>query len=100
LALWVVNDIGLVVEHHLGPGDTPLKVDAGDHVERRRRIARSRDDIEGRKHISRNFVALIDGDRRRRPFLRAEPFGAARIDDRHHLGCEPFAQLALFCTDW
>ena len=29
LALSVVNDIGLIVEHHLGPGDAAAKIDAG-----------------------------------------------------------------------
>ena len=91
-----MNDIALVVEHHLGAGDVAVEIDAGDHVERYRRITGRRHDIQGRKYIGDCFVALINRDRRRRAFLRAEPFGAAGINHRHDFGREPFAQLALF----
>src|SRR5258706_551395 len=54
----VVDDIGLAVEHHLGAGDPALEIDAGDHVEGRRRIATRSDDIECRKHIGDGLAAL------------------------------------------
>ena len=98
LAHGVANDVGLVVEYHLGAGDAPRQIDAGDHVERRRRIAGRRDDIERRKYIGGDLVVLINRDRRRRTFLRPEAFGA-RIDHRHDRGRKPFAQLALFGKD-
>ena len=86
LPFGIVNDIGLVVEHHLGAGDLAGEVDAADHVERRRRVAGRRDDIERRKRVGDHLVALVDRDRRRRAFLRPEPVGAARINRLHDLG--------------
>ena len=96
LANRVVEHMGLVVENHLGPGDAAAEIDAGDHVERCRRITTRVDDIEGGKYIGDDFVVLVHRDRWRRAFLRPEPVEAAGIDNRHDLGREPFAQLALF----
>ena len=78
LAHGVVNDHRLLVEDDLGPRDAAAEIDAGDDVERCRRIAGRRDDVEGRKHIGDNLVALEDRDRRRRAFLRSR--GVRRRD--------------------
>src|SRR5580693_10304008 len=72
------------------------EIDARDHVEGCRRVAGRRDDIEGREHISDDFVALIDRDRRRRAFLGPKPLGTRRINHLHDLGRKPLAQLTLF----
>src|SRR5262249_33320546 len=70
MAFWVVNDIGLVVEYHFGPGDVTAKINSRDHVERCRRIARRRDNIECREYIGDGFVTLVDRNGRWRAFLR------------------------------
>jgi hypothetical protein len=90
------NDMGLVVEHHLGSRNAAAEIDAGDHVERRARVTGRRDDIEGREYIGDDLAALEDRDRRRRAFFRSEPFRATGKDFRHDFGWEPFPQLALF----
>ena len=97
LAHPIVNDHGLLVEDDLGPRDAAAEIDAGDDIERRRRIPRRGDDIEGRKHIGDDLVALEDRDRGRRAFLHPQAF-AAGIDHRHHLGRQPFEQPALLSS--
>ena len=89
----VVDDHRLLVEDDLGPRDAAAEVDAGDDVERRRRVTGCRDDVQGRKHVGDNLLALENRDRRRRAFLQPEAFGPG-IDHRHDLGRQPFAQLA------
>jgi len=83
------------MKHHLGAGNAAIEIDTRNDVERRHRIARRRDDIEGREYVGDDLVAPINRDRWRRPLLRPEPLGA-RIDHRHHAGRQTFAQLALF----
>ncbi len=95
LAHRVVIDVGLDVEDHLGAGDPAAGVDPGDDVERRRRVARRGDDIEGREDVGGDLAVLVGGNRRRRPLLRPELLGAGE-HHRHHLGREALAQLALF----
>jgi len=92
-----VNDHRLLVEHDLGPRDAAAEIDAGDDVERGRRITSRRDDVERREHVGDNLAPFEDRDGRRRAFLHPEAFGAG-IDHRHDLGRQPFAQLAQFST--
>jgi hypothetical protein len=95
LAHGVVNDHRLLVRDDFRARDVAAEIDARDDIERDRRITRRRDDVEGRKHVADNPVALVDGDRRRRALLDPEAFGAG-VDHRHYLGRQPLAELALF----
>jgi len=83
------------MKHHLGAGDAAVRLHARDNVERDHRVARRRDDIEGREYVGYGLVAPVDRNRRRRAFLRPEPLGA-RIDHRHHVGRQTLPQLAFF----
>jgi len=89
----VVLDDGLVVEHRLGPGDAAFEIDAGDHVERGRRVAGGGDDIERREDIGDDLVALEHGDRGGLALFGSEALRTG-IDDRHDLGREPLEELA------
>ena len=95
LAHRIVVDIRFAVKHHLGAGDAPGHIDAGDDIERRRRIAGRRDDIEGGENIGGDLAVLVGGDRGWGTFFRSEPFGT-RKNHRHHVGREAFGQLAFF----
>jgi len=83
------------MKHHLGAGDAAVRLDAGDDIEGDHRVARRRDDIEGREDVGDDLVAPVDRNRRRRPLLRPQPLGA-RIDHRHHVGRQTLPKFAFF----
>ena len=65
-------------------GELPIKCHAGQNIERRRRVADSRNDVERREDIACQIFADVHGRCRRFSLGRAEVLGARkdRLQDR------------------
>ena len=84
------------MKHDFRAGDVAGRIDAADHIERRGRVTGRGDDIERRKDVGDDLVALVDRNGGRGAFFVAEPLRAVGVDDGHDLGRKAFLELALF----
>jgi hypothetical protein len=90
LANGIVVDVGLAVEHRLGASDATGKIDAGNDVERRRRIA-----ALPAFSISATGQAVADVRRSGRPY----PFGPGRSSCRRQERSDG-PRPACWCAGW